>query len=501
MRRRGRLALVVAVMAASGPACRETAPPPAHLTVAFEAPVVTLDPHAHSHTITGAVLAHFYDTLVVLDQDLKLHPCLARSWVTPSETLWRFYLREDVVFHDGRPLTAADVVAALRRAMRDDRPVAPSLRSVGEVRAIGDTIVEIETPAPSLGLLNRLAFVSITPRDAPDSIQLPVGTGPYRFVAATAGAVEARRFDRFWGPTPPFETVSFVAIPDDDRRAEAISRGEADIVCQYPRARWRWGREQAGMRMLSVDGLQVVLLAFSLAEGSPFTDPRLRQAVALAIDRKRLVREALGGLGTPLDQPIPPLVLGYSPTLPPMPHDPERARRLAPEAGWPAGAGLPIYSAETYGSIVRQLELQLASAGIEVELRILPQAELYRKLESQRLPAAVFAWSAQTGDASATLDPLFHTPGAGLGRFNRWSYSSPAFDGLIDQADHAARPEDRVRLCGKALAVLREDLPAVPLTTLSDLYAVRADLEWRPPSHRYLRVEEVHRSGDTDSRH
>jgi peptide/nickel transport system substrate-binding protein len=501
MRRGGLSALIVILLAASGPACRETVPPPARLTVAFEAPVVTLDPHAHSHTITGAVLAHFYDTLVVLDRDLRLHPRLARSWVTPSETLWRFYLREDVVFHDGRRLTATDVVAALRRAVRDDRSAAQYLRSVSEVRAIGETVLEVETRSPSLGLLNRLAFVSITPRDAPDSIRVPVGTGPYRFVAVTDGAIEARRFNRFWGAPPPFETVSFAAIPDDDRRAEAIPRGDADIVCQYPRSRWQWGRRQADMRVLSVDGLQAVLLAFSMADGSPFADPRLRQAVALAVDRKRLVAEALGGLGTPLDQPVPPLVLGYSPTLPPMLHNPGRARRLVSEAGFSAGAGVPIYSAETYGSIVRQLELQLESVGIDVEPRILPQADLYRKLESERVPAAVFSWSAGTGDASATLDPLFHTPGAGLGGFNRWSYSSPVFDGLIDRADHASRPEDRVRLCGSAMEVLREDLPAVPLTTLADLYAVRAGLEWQPPSHRYLRVSEVHRSGDTDPRH
>jgi len=491
----------MAALLAAAPACRSPAPPPTRLTVAFEAPVVTLDPHAHSHTITGTVLGHFYDTLVTLDRDLKLRPRLARSWVTPSETLWRLYLREDVVFHDGRHLTADDVVAALRRAKRVDRPVAPSLRSVREVRAIGTAVVEIETFAPSLGLLNRLAFVAITPRDAPDAIQVPVGTGPYRFVGATPAAVEARRFDPFWGAPPPFETVSFVAIPDDGRRAEAVPRGEADIVCQYPRSRWRWGRGQAGMRMVAADGLQVVLLAFSMAGGSPFADLRLRQAVALAIDRERLVHEALGDLGTAMDQPVPPLVLGYSPTLPPMPHDPERARRLVSEAGWPTGADVPIYSAETYGSIVRQLELQVEGVGIHVEPRLLPQAELYRKLESQELPAAVFSWSAQTGDASATLDPLFHTPGAGLGRFNPWSYSSPAFDDLIDQADRAARPEDRVRLCGEAMRVLRQDVPAVPLTSLADLYAVRTGLEWRPPSHRYLRVEEVHLSGDTAPRH
>jgi peptide/nickel transport system substrate-binding protein len=496
MSRGGPYFLAVAVLTGAGSSCREASQPPARLTVAFETPVVTFDPHAHSHNTTGTVLGHFYDALVSLDRDLKLRPRLARSWLNPSDTLWRFHLREGVVFHDGRRLVAADVVAALRRAMRGDRAAAHYLHSVREVRALGDAVVEVETLTPSLALLNSLALVPITPRDAPERIEVPVGTGPYRFVAgSTAANVEGRRFGRFWGQQPAFETVSFVSLAADDRRAEAIPRGEADIVCQYPPSRWDWGRGQASMRMLSANGLHVVMVVFSLAEGSPFADPRLRRAAALAIDRPGLVREGLGGLGTPLDQPVPSVVLGYSPTLPVMVPDEGAARRLVKEAGWPADRKVPLYSAPTYGSIVRQLERQLASVGIHIEPRVLPQGEFYEKLGSERLPAAVFGWSAGTGDASTTLGQLFHTPVGGLGRFNRSSYSNPEFDALVERADRAATPADRLRLFGEALGILREDLPAVPLATLSDLYAVRVGLEWEPPSHRYLRAEDVHPSG------
>jgi len=323
MSRRGQYVLAVALLTALGLSCREAERPPARLTVAFETPVVTFDPHRHSHTTTGTVLFHFYDALVSLDRDLKIHPRLCRSWLNPSDTLWRLYLREDVVFHDGRPLEAEDVVAALRRAMGGDRASA-LLHSVRDVRAVGTRVVEIETYAPSLGLLNRLAFVPITPRDAPERIDVPVGTGPYRFRAgSTAAAVEGRRFERFWGRPPVFNTVSFVSLADDDRRAEAIARGEADIVCQYPPSKWEWGRGQASMRMLSASGLHVVMVVFSLAEGSPFADPRL--------------------------------ILGYSPTLPVMAPDEGAARRLVKEAGWPADRKVPLDSEPTYGSIVRQL--------------------------------------------------------------------------------------------------------------------------------------------------
>jgi peptide/nickel transport system substrate-binding protein len=486
--------LAVALLAVAALSCKEPARPPARLTVAFETPVVTFDPHGAFHTTTGAVLGHFYDTLVGLDRDLRIHPRLARSWLNPSDTVWRLQLREDVVFHDGRPFESADVVAALRRAMRGAR-ASTLLSSIREVRPVGRFVVEIETEAPSLALLNRLAYVPITPRDAPERIERPVGTGPYQLIAgSTPDQVEGQRFERFWGPQPAFKRVSFVALPDEDRRAEAIARGEADIVCQYPPSRWEWGRAQPSMRMLATDGLQVVMLAFSVAKDSLFADLRLRRAVALAIDRPRLVREGLAGLGTPLDQPVPPVVLGYSPTLPAMVPDADGARRLVRESGWPATRVVPVYSAQTYGSIVRELERQLQAVGFRIEPRILPQDDFYHTLSSKSLPVAVFGWSASTGDASEALELLFHTPVRGLGHFNRSSYSSARFDALLEQAERAARPVERLSLLSQALAVLREDLPAVPLAALADLYAVRAGLEWEPPSHRYLRAEDVRES-------
>jgi peptide/nickel transport system substrate-binding protein len=280
-------------------------------------------------------------------------------------------------------------------------------------------------------------------------------------------------------------------MEDEVERAEAITRGAADIVFQFPRSRWRWGRAQPSLQLLSTNGLHAVLAVFSLAEGSPFEDLNLRRAVALAVDRDALVREGLHDLGVPLDQPVPPDVLGYSPGLPRPAPDAEQARRLVDEAGWPRGREVPLYSALTYDTLVRTLEGQLESTGIGIEARVLPQSEFYRKLTTESLPLAVFGWSAHTGDASATLDPLFHSPTDGLGSFNRFAYSNPRFDSLIDGAHQASRPRDRLRLFGQALEVLRQDVPVVPLVTLSDLYAVRQGLAWDPPVDRILRVEDV----------
>ena len=469
----------------------EAVPSP-RLRVALESPAVTLDPHGHAHNLTAAILAHFYDALVSFDPDLHVQPRLAESWENPSDSVWRLHLRRGVVFHDGRPLGAEDVAASLRRAMRPGCPVAYNLLGVSDVRVVREGVIEIATRFPSLVLLNKLAAVPIVPRDAPERIERPVGTGPYRFVAATpAGAVDGQRFERFWGRSPAFDTVSFVAIPDDDRRAEAVVRDEADVVCQYPRGRWQWGMQQTSMRMRSALGLQVIMVVFSVAEDQPFSDLRLRTAASLAVDRSDLVAEGLGGLGAPLDQLVPPAVHGYAKDLPVLPNDAAAARRLVTEARWPPGAAVPLYTARTYEPVVRVLVRQLADVGIRLEPQILAQGLFYEKLAQERLPAALFGWSAQSGDASATLDPLFHSPSGGFGRFNGFSYANPTIDSLIESADRAARPRDRLASFAEAMRILREDALAIPLAVVSDLYATRAGLEWEPPIHRQIRAEEV----------
>ncbi len=217
------------------------------------------------------------------------------KWSNPSDTVWRFALREGVLFHDGTPLAAADVVASLERAAKlPGSQVAYYLQNVTRVTAVTTRDVEIVTSSPSPLLLNKLAYVAIVPRSAPDKpISRPVGTGPYRFVSgAHREPLEGEVFDRYWGPRPAFARFRIVPLPDARSRANAILEGRADVVSRFPFEFSSWARGRKGMTLVSRVGLGVAFLGFSLREGSPYRDRRVREAFSLAIDRARTIEPA-----------------------------------------------------------------------------------------------------------------------------------------------------------------------------------------------------------------
>lgn len=466
------------------------------LVIGQAASAVTLDPHGSDQTNTAGALSHFYETLVGFGTEMELRPLLAERWENPSETVWRFHLRRGVVFHDGRPFTAEDAVFSLDRARRPESHVAYQLKAVAEVRVISPLTIEVVTSRPAPLLLNRLIYVPIMPRHAPPGpVTKPVGTGPYRFVSGEpGGTLVGRRFEGYWGPRPAFDEVRIVALPDEGDRATAVATGRAAIVAQFPAERWGDGAGPGG-RLVSRRGLAVVFLGLSLRKGSPFADRRVRQALALAVDREAIVRDAMHGLGAPLDQLVPPWVAGHSSALKAIPFEPARAGRLLAEAGFKHGLSAPLVVQANHSDVARGFVSQLAGIGVHFDVTVLPQKDFYERWSSEELPASVFGWSAATGDVSAAFEPLLHSPRDGLGGFNHFSYASPRLDRLIALSDEARSPEDRRVPLDEAARLVQSDWPVIPLVLRHDLYAVRADLEFRPRLDRHVRAMDVRPSG------
>jgi peptide/nickel transport system substrate-binding protein len=261
-------------------------------------------------------------------------------------------------------------------------------------------------------------------------------------------------------------------------------------VAQFPVDHWDESAS-ARTRLVSRRGLAVVYLGLSVRKGSPFADRRAREALALAIDRNAIVREAMRGLGSPLDQLVPPWVAGHSSALKPVPHDLDRARRLLTAAGFKHGLSAPLFVQSNHADVAHGVAAQLAEIGVHFDLNVVPQKDFYERWSSEELPASVFGWSAATGDASAAFEPLLHSPSAGLGRFNRFGYENPRLDELIAQADAARSPEDRRVPLDEAARLVQTDWPVIPLALRHDLYAVRTDLEFRPRLDRRVRAMDV----------
>lgn len=451
------------------------------LVIGQIATAVTLDPHLHDELPTHSCLAHFYNKLVTFGPDLEVLPELATHWDNPVDTVWRFYLRRGVTFHDGRPFGAADVVASLQRAQRmPGSPVRYYLDSVEDVQAVGDSIVELRTGFPRPVLLNKLVFVSIVPRDTPwTPISHPVGTGAYRYVSGTAGDVlRGERYPGFWGRPPAFERVTIVPFPNDLLRAEAVERGKADIVSTFPQEHWLAMQGRSGFRLISRPGLGVAMLGFSLRPDSPFADPRVRRAVALTVDRDLIVTRGLLGLGAPIEQVVPPGVFGYSREISPTRRDVAQAKKLLRDARRDGGFDTKCLMPESTEPIGRDVIAQLREVGIRLTPVVVAWPSFRRLWTRDAPPLVLFSWAAATGDVSDAWDDLLRPPGEGAS--NLLSYQSPRFTTLLALSGRTLDPVVRLRVLMEIMKVVHDDLPILPLVSGVDLYAVREGLEWTP---------------------
>lgn len=483
------LAAAVA-LAGCGAGSRPSARP---LTIAFHSDPQSLDPHLHDEALTHCILSHFYDGLTAFDAEMRVQPALAESWENPDDVTWRFHLRS-AFFHDGRPLGAEDVVASLERARSLPGSKAGGyLVEVKDERVIDSATVEIVTRRPYPILLNKLAFVSIVPRDAPPKIERPVGTGPYVFVSYEPGVgMELREFARRWRAPDIESPVRLLFLSDSAERVSRLISGDVDLITELPVADLDRVAAAPGCGVRSRGGLSVAYLQVR-TDRRPFDDLRVRRALSLALDRDALVRHVLGGQGAPAGQMVPPQVFGHVPDIAPPGRDLAEARRLLAAAGLPNGFEFELEYRP--GSDLAELRRQLAEAGIRVELRPRPWSELYPRLLAGEVGAYFGNWQSPSGDASDLFDNKVHSRDAakGYGGSNSNGYSNPALDRLIEQSGETLDMAERRRILEAAVRMLNEDLPLIPIAVPANLYGLRRNLEWRPRLEYGARAYDVRR--------
>lgn len=455
----------------------------------------TLDPHLESEFVSFAIASHVYEGLTRLDADLRVEPALAERWESPDALRWRFRLREGVRFHDGRPLTADDVVASLERARRHAGSDWTSyLVAVDRVQAVDPLTVEVVTRRPYSLLLQKLAFILIVPRGAPERIERPLGTGPYRLLGPPSDRrVVLHAFEGYRGPRPTEEVVHFEMDPSLERVLRAPPGRQPDIVLAVgPEAAGLIARTP-GYTLVTRAGVTTDYLQLRMSR-APFSDLRVRRAVHVGLDRDALVRDVLGGRGRAANQLVGPAVFGHDPSLPRVKRDLAEARRLLAAAGYAEGLELDLEFRE--GRRVAALVAQLAEIGIRARPRPQPFGDLSARMRRDEVAMYYGGAMASTGDASDLLDSLVHSRLAdrSLGESNTIGYRNPALDGLIESAASQGVMAERRATLSQCLRLALDDLPLVPLIMPDDVYGVREGIEWRPRLDGRVLGAEVHRS-------
>lgn len=334
------------------------------------------------------VISAMYDGLTHIEVDGTLKPALATSWESEDNLTWRFTLREGVVFSNGTPLTAeaykvaVDYLAsdeAIREGLTREIPKLKSARVV-DAKTIEITLAEPDALFPRSAAALPVAEPNEWKRLGRDVFsKSPIGTGPFKVVDWQPNRILLTAHEKSWR-RPKIKDLEIVAIPDVSSRTQAALAKQIDVALGLsPDAMSSF--EEEGLQAVRVATAQVSVWSFMLqrdgqrVEG-PLQDKRVRQAMTMAVNRQLIIDAILSGNGRVASQGATPIVYGYNPNLKPRPYDPEAAKKLLAEAGYPKGFKMTMMTtASAVGAeteVHQRVAADLALVGIEVEIRTTP---------------------------------------------------------------------------------------------------------------------------------
>lgn len=466
------------------------------LRIVYPHQIVSLDPFAHDDQMTHSLMGAVYEPLVHIGPELAPEPALAVSWETPDELTWRLRLRSGVLFHNGTPLTATAVVRSIQHAAEaPGSALATYLTAVKTVDELpGDPkVVEIRTRWPALLMLARLSMVPIVPDAVLRDPSRPLGTGPYRWTeGSTTGPLRLHVWGQYWGPRPMAEDIVIDLVDDDGQSLRMLEQGTVDVVSELPRQILPGGAPPRGWHFEPCSPLSTTMLGCNV-ERPPMDDPRVRQALDLALDRPALAQAARPTVVEPAYRLVPPSVVGstYLEQIPAS--NPARARSLLAEAGFPEGVEITLDYARILPPVAQELQAQLARAGIRLRLRQIPYDQFYARIMERRCTLYLFGWSFPLADASDLLEGLAHRrdPEKRLGLQNGSGYGDPEVDSWIERTARAPREDLRMELIQNALKRLEEDRPYIPLFRWKRFAAVRDGLTIKPYGTGWLPPQRV----------
>ena len=446
------------------------------LTVGLGVEPTGLDPTiAAPVAIREVTWANLFEGLTKLDRNGKVVPLLAKSWtVSPDGLTYTFSLQSGVKFHDGKPMTSADVKFSF------DRARAPN--STNAQKQIFAPMDAIETPDPATVVVrlkqpfgNLVYFLAwgdasiVSPDTADQNRSTPVGTGPFRFKSWARGdRVELVRNGDYWGTKPALESVTFRFVTDAQAQVAALKAGDLDAFPNIG-APELFADLKKDSRFSAVAGNTEGEIVAGLNNAKkPFDDVRVRRALMHAIDRKALVEGAYSGFGQPIGSHFSPNHPAFVDTTTVLPHDPAKAKALLKEAGVGSGLSMTIKTPQmAYASRSAEL-LSAMLAEVGVELKIVPT----------EFPAKWIEEVFRGKDFDMTI--VAHTEPLDIDIYGRdnyyFGYKSEAFRALI--ADIARTPDEAARAdkYRQAERMLAEDVPALFLFQLPKLGVWNAKL-------------------------
>ncbi|MDX2141029.1 MAG: ABC transporter substrate-binding protein [Chloroflexota bacterium] len=485
------LLIALVAMLAIMPVSAQDAPT-GELVISLSNDPTSLFPPRGADITAGNAADPLYDTLVDYDENNNLVPELAESWeISEDGTVYTFTLRQGVTFHNGEPFTAEAVVATWETGSDSSNDYASTYTVATSVEVIDDFTVQITTDGPMPLFLNDLAGWGIVPPAYIREVgidafeQNPVGSGPFRFVERIAGdRIVYEANPEYWrDDAPRVAGITFRIIPDLTTRLAAIQTGEIQIANRLTVDDAATLEGVPNVTVISYPNDRVYYVAFkNIGNGvdTPIIDQRVRQALNYAVNRDGMVNALFGGAANTISGFVVGSNLGYNADIQPYPYDPEMARTLLTEAGYPEGfaisMGCPADAYTNINEVCLAIQRDLAAVGIDLTIEFKTSNSFWSEAGYGAVgPMYVDSWSSGVGEALPRLQGAL-IPG---NYYNTWE--DETIVDLISQIETTVDRDARAALYGEIQQVMFDNPPFIYLYQLSIYEAIASNVEGYMP--------------------
>ena len=474
----------------------------------------SLEPH-FTETFRIGLLGNIYEGLTAINAAGKVGPSLATSWQNVEPTRWRFTLRQGVKFHNGETFTADDAVFSIKRAMSKNSNMRDgSLGSTQDVVKVDDYTVDLVTARPEPELprwLRNLFMMSKSWAEQHNAVEVEDktgqtikhtgatrdanGTGPFKLVEWVPNvSLELTVNPDWWGGrrTDALTSAKFFQVSDPATRLSGLLSGQLDMIVNMTPAYAERIRSSPGIKLETGKNLQTNFIMFDLSRDqlngsniqgkNPFKDRRVREALYLAIDTSAIISKVMKGFAYPSNLPVNGFSNGFDPAYNTRaPPDPQRARQLLAEAGYPNGFSTsfecPSGGYMNDQAICLAVSAMLAQIGIQTSLNQLPYPQFIVQVQGPTYGCTLclYGWSSSSFDAGTWVNGVMHSRDSanGLGTFNLAGYNDPVFDQLSAQIATEMDHDKRMAEFGQVWQKMTSEYLILPLLQQSTIWAMR----------------------------
>lgn len=470
---------------------------------------VSLDPSGVTDSESENVSQSMLETLVTFAEgETTIAPMLAEEWTESEDGLtYTFTLREGVKFHDGTDFNADAVLYNFERWMKaDDAEKFPMYGTVfggfegddshilESVKAIDDKTVEFKLKQVKPTFLKDLALTPFS-ISSPEAIEKfgedygdnPVGTGPFVFQEWIRNdRIVMNKNEEYWlDGYPKLDQVIIRSIPDNSARLNALISGEVDMIDGVAPENVQQIEDNEDLQVISRPPLNIGYLGMTVTR-EPFDNKLVRQAMNHAVDKEAMVEGLFEGQAEPAKNPIPPTVEGYNDDIEPYAYDPEKAKQLLAEAGYPDGFEMELWAMPVprpympdANKVAEFLQKSFAEIGVTAEIVTYEWATYLDKAANGEADAFILGWTGTNGDADDFIYSLWHE--GNIGSLNSTQYANEELNKVLEEARTITDQEKRNELYRQAQEIMHEDPPIIPLVHPTPILAAKANIKGFDP--------------------